>query len=354
MIKGLLALGHLDAAAGIAEMYEDMPALVEITKQKIGRITKAKGPNLQPTKLSLDLEKELNGQLKQYFQLFNDNDEWAQESFSSYPPGYLLRQAGAFKEELSRFLRSDASYGKLQWINDVVSEHDYLTTAETLTNVARDTETSLWNKKVELSIAKLAIAASNHERPTIAPQSEDEMQLVKIQEMLYEHIRPCFYEAVDEDAEAQLAMETYGKCVSNSPSLAELLEDGLAAMIRHEALSSDQLIDVLTLMDDTPCSLKEHDISRRRFYLALMVLRHGGFGSDRQTFDMLLRLTWQRCYSRDDWDSINDTGSKVDEDAVADLEATTLYRTIYEGQSRGKKSFNPNPTLTDMIQACSK
>lgn len=335
MIESLLDSGSMDnEASDIAEVYEDMTALVAITKAKIARITAAKGITLEPNATSLKLEARLNSQLQQYFRMFGE--EWADASFASYPSGYLLRQAGPFKSELTRFLRSDPSQNKIEWINDVVSEHDYTSTAKALTTVAQQDETSLWNKKVELSIAKLALAATNETQSAVATPSLDEIQLVKIQEQLHEYIRSFLYNAVDEAAELELAMEIFGGAVKDTPNLGDLLEQGIDALLRHQALDPDQLIDILTLMNRTSHLVEANDMADKESYYALRVLKHSGFAADRQRFDMLLKIIWQRCFLRDDWDEINDTSSKADEIAAGDLEATKLYQTMDEGYMQGK------------------
>lgn len=355
LITGLLAFGEefLDVAADIAATFRDMNALVEVTQEKdklIEALTKGYAGTEQIRKAQ-ELEAQAHKQHGHYFKLFGQ--DWAKKSYPKKAPSKLLAQANGYKPRLTEFLRSDPSHAKLSWINDIVSERDHATAARSLLSAAQDQEMGLWSKKVELSLGKLALIATEGstettERNEVVAKSKDEDQLVKIQERLYEHVRPCLYDAVDEAAELQLAMETFGNGVKDKmPALYDFLENGLEDLIQHRAMGPEKLIDVLTLLDRRPCSLKEHNIAGRETYLALQVLNHSGFTSDRARFDLMLKLIWQRCYIRDDWTHVNNTGRKADADAVADLEDTTLFLTIYQGLLKGESGLE----MTSLVQS---
>lgn len=345
LITDLLELGKTarDEAMDIGETYRDMDALVDIMETKLDLLRDLKAKEHRGSKEMREvetLELEILNQSTNYFKLFGD--DWGEATFSKATPSRVLNQAASFNKEVTRFLKAEPQRAKLDWINDIISHQDYASAATSLTNVAQE-ENGLWNKKVELSIAKLALVSidAGGDGCSAAVKARDEKQLVKIQERLFEHIQPELYNAVDASAELELAMQTFGASVYRRKSLSELMMLGLERLILHRALDAEQLIDVLTLMDQVPCSLKEYNLSGRETYLALVVLKNSGLAADKTRFELALKVIWQRCYLKDDWEQVNSTGSKSDADAAADLQSTTLFRTIYEGHARGM-TLSPN------------
>ncbi|EFW99179.1 nuclear pore complex subunit [Grosmannia clavigera kw1407] len=246
----------------------------------------------------------------------------------------------------TQYLRSKPELAKISWINDVERERDVEKAAGTLLTLGMDREQRLWNKKIELSLGKLALLAEQGPTAalttamatltTAAPteaaasagsiaQVDRQLGIIKIQDLVYSWVLPSIEAAVDEGAELQLAMEKHaGRIPKRQKALLHVLEDGLSRLLRHEALDAFGLIDVLTLMD---ARRDEVPVDQDVFYLALQVA-YGGLrdGEERQQAQ---RLIWRRCFARDDWTKINNTQLQDDESTAAVLAMTAVYTTAY-------------------------
>lgn len=246
----------------------------------------------------------------------------------------------------TQYLRSKPELAKISWINDVERERDVEKAAGTLLTLGLDREQQLWNKKIELSLGKLALMAE--QGPTTAttattagafattPAAEAatagsiarvdrQLGIIKIQDLVYSWVLPSIEASVDEAAGLQLAMEKHGgRIPKRQKALQHVLEDGLSRLLRHEALDAFALIDVLTLMD---ARRDEVPVDQDVFYLALQVASGGLRGSEER--QQARRLIWRRCFARDDWAQINNTQLQDDESTATVLGLTAVYTTAY-------------------------
>lgn len=349
--KMLVALTEIDMgqqAMELAERYADMPALVALvqcqTTSIVARVSTNSAQDVVK-RTEADVVK-LESCVKRYF------DEFGRVWADAFYMGKLQRDeyselldAGyLYQPELTRFLRETPDRKKLSWINDVLGEHDYATAAKSLSDVACNQESGLWNKKVQLSLSKLALVASHRSAGTAVngPQVDDKrkpdgLELVRIQEKLYAHIRSSFHNAVDRSAELQLVMDAFGKRITKGkPACHDLLERGLERLVDHKALDAEQLIDVLTLMDQRQSDSKFDNIAGQEMFLAFQALRNSGLSETDGRYVNLLRIIWRRLFIRDMWDRVNNTAQKSDESVVEDLEWTTLFETFCRGEANGK------------------
>lgn len=343
MLIGFAEIGMANEGMELAEKYADMRALVHLVHWQSAslftQLTK-EGETVDAKKGIAELERCV----KRYFDKFGK--VWADRFYTDkvYNERYtdLLSQAKLHQPELTTFLRETPSRMKLSWINDVLGERDYDTASRTLSNIAITQETILWSKKVQLSLSKLAGLAS---RLTIgeasgevqiqeAKQRPSELELVRIQEKLYDHIRPSFYDAVDRAAELQLAMEKYGKRNTKGKStFYNLLERGLESLVNQVAMSPEQLIDVLTLMDQDSSGSNFGNIFGQEIFLAFKTLKNSGIPQTDDRYNFLLKTIWRRCFIRDPWERINDTASKSDQGVVQELQWTTAFETFCLGDT---------------------
>ncbi|EXJ85885.1 hypothetical protein A1O1_06254 [Capronia coronata CBS 617.96] len=223
--------------------------------------------------------------------------------------------------------------GKLSWIHDIVANGNYLRAEKTLEEVAAEEMDDLWSKKTELSLAKLAGLAAAEGRATTADDLErydDELALIKIQEMLHSHVMAVVGPALDDKAAADLAMESFAtRWVSKFPALKRQLKQGLKALLRQNPLSAEELIDILTLMDpmDWP-GIPEEDpeVRGQEFSVSLQVVDLSGLPAPKQ--DDLRVLIWRRAMIRDDWLLLNETSGKDDQRVQSEMQQTSLFRTI--------------------------
>ncbi|KAL7948910.1 Non-repetitive/WGA-negative nucleoporin C-terminal domain-containing protein [Trichoderma barbatum] len=235
----------------------------------------------------------------------------------------------------TRFLRSRPELARISWINDIQEEKQVGHAAETLIHLALEKEHQVWSKKIELSLGKLALLAEMEKKsqPTsFKPDSEDlrldqqlaqvdkELITVKIQDQLYAQVFPSTYDAVDEAAALNLAMDAHGANVpKRQKALRQVFEDGMERLLKHEALDAMTLIDLLTLVE---LSRESREEIAHPFWLALKVAESSCQSDELREAK---RLIWRRLFIRDDWSKINDTQQKDDREVVERLASTELY-----------------------------
>jgi nuclear pore complex protein Nup133 len=286
--------------------------------------------------------------ITRYFECFGE--PWADAFFSRQivvgQPGMLLSMK-EYQPYVTRFLRKSPSYYRLAWINDVIGEDDYQAASHALEHLALEQETNLWDKRVEISLAKLTKLASWERDGRLELASGHEeirtldavAELGSIQDLVHEHISPALHGAIDRRAELDLAMDHFGKyIVSNRPALRELLEDALANVIDRNALGIDKIIDLLTLMDPMHfLEGEESGLLGREFHLALRILRLSHYAdSDPTYYNALQKTIWRRCMIRDNWESIGKTELRLDAELETHVRNTSLLRTLTECASEGK------------------
>jgi nuclear pore complex protein Nup133 len=245
------------------------------------------------------------------------------------------------KAYATEFLRTKPELAKISWINDVEREQDIDHAAETLLNLGLTREQQVWNKKIELSLGKLALLAE--EENVVSQGSADvsgedietrttagverinrELDVIKIQDGLYRQILPSITLAIDESAEVELALKAHGGLIPRKQKVyADIFQDAMVRLLKHEALDPFSLIDLLTLSQLKP----EHvDDIGDQFYLALRVAALALKGDDRRNAQ---RLVWRRCYLRDDWKQVNETNNKADIDQLDAVGATAVYSAMF-------------------------
>ncbi|KAL1983543.1 hypothetical protein VTN96DRAFT_10203 [Rasamsonia emersonii] len=341
----MAGIGQLQGAISLAEQFRDMDALVELMVElqdqiKDQKVMRNASPG-SPTVVIDDMN-AFGQRISGYFDKFGES--WADAFFSRQiivgQPGMLLSMR-EYQPHLTRFLRKFPSYARLAWINEVIGEDDYQAASQALQRLALDQETNLWDKRVEISLAKLTRLAAweKNGRPQDANGQDDIRRLDDfaeigaIQELVYEHILPALHGAIDQKAGLELAMDHFGKqIVSNRPALRELLEDALARLIDRKALGIDQLIDLLTLMDPVHfLEGEESGLLGREFHLALRILRLSGYADTDPTYhDVLQKMIWRRCMIRDNWETIGKTELRLDAELESCVRDTALFRTLTE------------------------
>lgn len=336
----LCNLGMATEGMELAEKYRDMPTLVKLVWEEIRYFHEVQnGPDSVEAIECQRKLKAMKDRICRYFDKYGD--DWANAFYSSHIAEN--RSAGLFLKEylnqpaLTKYLRGDPSRAKLGWINDVLGEKDFTAAGMTLTDVACHRESSTWCKKVELSLAKLALLCKDGsstpkpELERIKAKNEAELRLVGIQEQVYNHFRHVVIGALDENSAIDLLMESYGRnAVNDRPALQQILRQGFEEILGHRVMEPGLLIDVLTLMDHKR-SQTEEDIAGKEFWMALQVLEHCWFDMDKTTRESTLKIIWKRCYIRDDWEALNDTTDKSDEQVREQLGATTFVWTLREG-----------------------
>lgn len=340
----LARAGKWEAAAKIAEQHESLNALAVILLDHIeyleaGLLHAGLSPNeAQGLKAYREAKK---AQLEDRFSKYGKDF-----AFPVYE--FLLEKHGVeavlqFDLETigykTQFLRSKPELARISWINDIQAEKDVDHAAETLVGLALTKEQQVWNKKIELSLGKLALLAEaeerNKDRSSFKVQSDEanqekqlervdrELVTLKIQDQLYGQISPSTYDALDQAAALNIAMEAHSTNIPRrQKAIFHLFEDGVERLLKHEALDAMTLIDLLTLVALKP---ESRDEIAHPFWMALKVAESSCHADEAREARMLI---WRRLFIRDDWAKINDTQLKDDREVVERLAETELFAVL--------------------------
>ncbi|KAJ5051528.1 uncharacterized protein L3040_001304 [Drepanopeziza brunnea f. sp. 'multigermtubi'] len=343
---GIMAadLALADESMVLAEKHELLNVLAKVLHYELMfSLGKLREPGLDDEELSHwnSRSRYLQKGAERWFSRFGGR--WAEALFEhEISVGSMAELLDNWKDQqhyLTTFLRSKPEYAKISWINDITKEEDFGNASATLLDLGLIRESEQWSKKVELSVGKMAFLASRARSPKDKPLTPDESKikfakvhnqlgLIKIQEQVYEVVRPSIEMAIDENAELQLALESHGnKALREQPVFTRLLADSMELLIKHEAMDAAKLIDLLTLIGDHQAETYADDIFQtQRFYFALQASRYGTSSKDDRHLKQ--RIIWRRCMLADNWSLINNTTQK-DDKQVQDLESSTiLYQTF--------------------------
>ncbi|KAH6613756.1 Non-repetitive/WGA-negative nucleoporin C-terminal-domain-containing protein [Chaetomium sp. MPI-SDFR-AT-0129] len=333
-----------DEAIELAKEYKAFDSLAEVVVSQIIALEAVVSNPNTPEAKAVESHNLVESKKQRMGELFDEYEE--DFAFRAYQ--VLLEYSGVqsvldFKHDkhgyATKFLRTKPELAKISWINDVEREKDIDHAAETLLGLGLTREQQVWSKKIELSLGKLALLADEVVNgdgvSTTGSESEGKnganlekidhaLELIKIQDSLYDQILPAIQEGVDEAAEIELALKEHSVLIpKRQKALHQLFNDAMSRLLRHEALQPLTLIDLLTLI-----ALPDNhgDIIGDQFYLALQVAQYGLKGSERADAE---RLIWRRCFTRDDWKRVNETNDKDDLDQLATVGATATYHTLF-------------------------
>lgn len=359
---------NMSGAIAIAEKIADPGLLVTLNTDHIKQLI-AEGI-AHPDQIETFNSKILDVQThtETYFERFGNG--WAFAHFSRMIDdgdlGVLLTEVQEAHEMKQPYLtwyfkkciRLGQPVGKVSWINDVLGEQNFHRAGLTLEAVALREEHDVWSKKTELSLAKLAglatteatgaAAAGPRINADVIGKFDNAIQLLDIQEQLFNHVQVKIGPTIDTKATQDLALKEFGaRIVDKHPALKKLLKQGLDLLLIKETLTPQQLIDVLTLMDpDYFAGNVEDDpqIFGHEFYLALTVIDLASNDEmDQAEKERYRRTIWRRAMIRDDWTILNETSLKDDRQVQSEMEQSSLYRTLLEVCEQSYKSNAPTP-----------
>ncbi|TID13640.1 hypothetical protein E6O75_ATG01618 [Venturia nashicola] len=366
-LLGTAEVGQAFAGMDIAEKLRDVKSIVDLILHELESAPSDReyGAMKGPGQMRADnYARELKDRIEGYFQKLGSS--FADAFFSAHVEdgqlADLLEKDFGKSKELTKFLRSDPERFKMCWLNDVIAEKDLLHAGKALMAVAQHKELNIWSKHAELSLAKLSLLASKSgnlelkEDGSLNVDSDPddladallmlnqmERQTAKIQEDLYNHLRPTFALGLnDQQGKVGAVMEVFGQnAVVRRPCLQNLLEQGFSALYNQEVIHIPTLIDILTLVDNVTSATHQEpvpavDICTREFSMALHLLDASQWcnslvDEEIQRGEMLKKLIWKRLFIRDDWETVNDTKGKSDEASREQIQDTLLYATLREG-----------------------
>ena len=342
--RSLAALAQTEAGMRLAEKYKDMLTLTEmiVSEVQYALEEKAGSGNSEDKRISSYIA-DLTARTTKYFDKYGD--DWANAyfdfGFTGSQAGIMLQLAQEnWPEPLTRYLRADPSRAKLCWIDDIWAMKDFDHARECLNDAAYEQETQLWAKKTELSMSKLCSLAlqegsqsngsmvnGEHSSET---RADRDLEVVRIQESLFLHFYPETRSCLDDQARLEVTMHKYGYKNQDLHALRKVLEAGVERVLLHIALSVDELIDVLTLMDSHITGKElEDNLQGREFYLALKALNAAAPAMTEARRDLLLQLIWKRCYVYDNWVEINSSLKESALQMLPTLKRTMAWRTIF-------------------------
>ncbi|OTB01473.1 hypothetical protein M426DRAFT_323492 [Hypoxylon sp. CI-4A] len=352
-----------ETGISIAENHESLPALAEILTREIESIrNQLETQGLSPEQLERLESKQSakEGQVRDYFETYGKDFAFPfyEYLFTTYGVDALLEYEGD-KKYKTMYLRTKPELAKVSWINDIIGEEDIDHAANTLLDLGLAREQQVWNKKIELSIGKLARMAESSRPSSKASVSQQdasingttedaqvdaidkELTIIAVQDDLYNtQIRPVISMAL-EGEELNVIHESFSlktrKIPENPRIVQQIFDDALKRLLNHEALDPLTLIDLLTLIHLSP-DTKEHMTDQ--FFAALRVAYNGLKGAERVQAE---RLIWRRCFLREDWETLNNTQLKNDDDIVDVLGQTDLFQfycTLYANQQSGTNEID--------------
>lgn len=343
LILKLKDYGLWDDALRLAEKYVSVRALAELVVGQIKELrSQAKVRGLEARKAV-----EINNKLEDKKRLFTEYMDRYGASFAFEAYRLLLAYGGIQlvlefagsdkKGYATMFLRNDDRLGKISWINDIEREHDLDSAAKTLIGVGQ-AEDQVWNKKIELSLGKLTLLAegagaeaegnSALVRSKAArcdnqlAQVEKDLEIVRIQDQIYQVLVPAFQDALDDVAAAELAMQTFSpKIPKKHKVLLDDLQEDLFQLVTHKAMQPLSLINLLTL-------IRVDDYGVEPGFWFFQALRLAELGLKGKQREDARRLIWRRCYIRDDWTKVNYTENMSDQAVLSKLVETQPYCTM--------------------------
>lgn len=227
----------------------------------------------------------------------------------------LLTEIQDHKDFLKRFF-VESRQERISWIFDIANA-DYTSAAKSLESLSNAQSTVLDDKRVQLSISKLAVVAAGPKYENELPGLNSRLQVLNIQNALDSQLRLAFHGDISADPETLDLGEVASVLTErNSPAFGSVLKRNLARAARREVLSTDDLIDTLTLLDSTTSDAKAN------FYRAFKLVSL----SAPQGQDVNIRLVWLRLLLADDWKSLS--AMKSNAKAKTATEKTALFKTL--------------------------
>ena len=355
LLTKLGEIAQIEPAMTLAEKYHDMAALADIIENELENTDDEA------------VQDALQDRVKTNFVRFGT--PWANAFFTKHLTGVgavdILNQNAVAKQHLTNFLRNHAdTYAKIGWLNEVTAEQNFGFAADFLEAVQRQTD-HVWSQRITNGMRKLTILAAKSKcqakEQTAAPvlkALDQSVAMLAVQEDLYAYIKPSVADALDAEAEADLAIERHSSQFMKSKSTYhKALHRNFEKLLTSRILSADELIETLTLLGVDQLASDPTSFMATRFLAALKVLQlDPAFASPdsspaHRSFHE--RVIWRRCMILDDWPAINRTENKPDSVIAEEIMQTLLFQTLYHGYSAGfwDQSNQPLPPNEALLEA---
>ncbi|KAL8818286.1 MAG: hypothetical protein Q9223_003041 [Gallowayella weberi] len=351
ILKGLAEMGQLSAAIELGEKYKDMDALADVldsenleSQEMLSDVVKS-GESGEKLEILRDKIALCESYVNEYFDKYGT--AWANAFFIRFVASNRIARLLAFgrkqRHHLTTFLRNHPECSNFSWINEVSSEGGYASAAKCLRAATKQADT-VWAKKIQMSISKLASLAvdpgkqkeDNNAEPFLRTV-DGRLEVLASQEQLYDYLLPTLRTALnDTPARIDVVMEQHGKrFVKGKPALRKAMKLHVAKLVEEKVLDTEDLVDTISLMDEDSLD-PDSDFTIRRFLKALELVQLEAMDTGEMARkDLQERIVWRRCIIQDDWPKINRTESKDEAQVKKETQVTTLFKTLMEGFKSG-------------------
>ncbi|KAF2002680.1 hypothetical protein P154DRAFT_134570 [Amniculicola lignicola CBS 123094] len=359
----LVDIGMATEGMELAETYDDMETLAHLVHEEHRFM--AENREAAISKMDIATSQVKLNQIKERIQGYFDRygDAWATAYYSRYiterQSGHLLSKEHFGRPAFTKFWRSDASLGRLGWINEVIGEKNYEAAGRTLLEVATKQEQNSWCSKTQLSIAKLALLCGTQSQTATTPALEVEqepahttpltatvrhLEYANVQQQVYERFAPFITTALDDNAAVELLMAEFGQGrLADRPAHQQLLKQAFENLVHNRVMEPALLVDLLTLVNyvDTDGDDQDSPIKSNECAFALKALALSWDTMDKTLRESTLRTAWKRICIKDNWAEINDTNDVTDAQLTEFLAETCFGWTFKSLLHLTGMSFSP-------------
>ncbi|KIM49090.1 hypothetical protein M413DRAFT_95576 [Hebeloma cylindrosporum] len=310
VLETLRTCGHEEAAYSLAEHYQDFTSLVALCHRQTV-FPPEENPNVE--------------RIQSYIQQFKE--DFTTELFQWYIQHGEIRtmfnQEAQTREYLDIFFKKRPNIG-ISWIHDIGTANCISASSALLQGA--ETAVNLEVKHIMLSIGKLSYLA---EKQTTNIPSDSELDafhsgldFISVQEGVLEELRPSpppirTRQTLEGQIDA-IVHSKGGKLVGKN-AFTSVFRDCLRQLLQGKALSTEDLVDILTLKDNK-ASIEDYSTSIHLLLSTTDLPEARKYSA--------LRTVWRRVYLHDDWENIMKTNGVSDLVLAERLVETALFSTI--------------------------
>ncbi|CCH43020.1 Nucleoporin [Wickerhamomyces ciferrii] len=313
--KSLILVGAKTEALAIAETYNDLKSLVEISED-----------DRENTK-----DEELNHVLLRFDHYFHKfGYEFAQTLYNYYISSgkyqVLLLSFQQYAEFLQRFF-TENDHGEISWIRDIL-DGDFAKASSVLYDVSQTNDESQGKRHLQLSIAKLGALAAigdegrNNHNDVLLDDIQQQLDYVEVQNIAITQLSEFMRSDSDPSAQIDSISREVLKPFYKDQQFT-IIEDSfkraLGRLLSNKSLSVSELVDIFTL-------LSTNDDNKANHFYALKLLHLSNLSNDEKLLSE--KLVWKRALLSDDWEHILNLTHKTDDFIKEKAEETVLFVTL--------------------------
>lgn len=306
--KNMVIFGAKIDALAIADTYEDLQSLVELSDEE------------REVSQGVELD-NINLRFDYYFNKFGYKFAETLYNYYIHTGKYqaLILGFPQYGEYLRRFF-AENDHRKISWARDIL-DGQYTKAAEVLLSVSQKTDDEQSNRHLQLSIAKLSALAANHQTADLIQDIQEELDFVEAQSSILAQIHDFIRS--DSDAAAQtdvIVSELLQDQYKTTNVTRQTFHRALSRLLGNKSLSVNELVDIFTLLDS------KTTLNKSNCFFALKVLHLSNLPSREKLVNE--RLIWRRAVLIDDWANVISCENKSNEWIRERAENTVLFETI--------------------------